>query len=166
MLRRKSDCDAMPLEEEEQIHLHAAQGFLELGMFLDADAELDRIDPFCRHLPEVLEVRVKIYSALKKWDLVQVVAKKLWDNDPIEPKWVAIWADALRQSGAVESAKAILLNAVEQHPKSALLHYRLACYECVLGQVEVAKTRLEYALKLDLSLRMEALEEKDLERIW
>lgn len=46
-----------------------------------------------------------------------------------------------RTDQAVESAKAILLDAVEQHPKCPLLHYRLACYECLLGEIEVAKTR-------------------------
>ena len=35
----------MPLEPEGQKHLTAAQGYLELGMFLDANAELDEIDP-------------------------------------------------------------------------------------------------------------------------
>jgi tetratricopeptide (TPR) repeat protein len=162
----KYETDPMPLSEREQIHLDAAQGFLELGMFLDADAELDRIDPFCRQLPEVLEVRVKIYSALKKWELVQVVAKRLADYEPEEPKWIAMWADALRKTGAIESAKAILLDAVERHPKCPLLHYELACCECVLGEIEVAKSRLEHAVKLDPSLRLRALDEKDLEGIW
>jgi hypothetical protein len=46
----------MPLEPEDQKHLIAAQGYVELGMFLDADTELDEIDPGVRHLPEVLGV--------------------------------------------------------------------------------------------------------------
>jgi hypothetical protein len=36
------------------------QGFVSLGMFLEANAALDDIDPACRHLPEVLAVRLKI----------------------------------------------------------------------------------------------------------
>ena len=47
----------MSLESEEQTHLTAAHGYCELGMFLDADAELERIDAEVRHLPEVLAVR-------------------------------------------------------------------------------------------------------------
>ena len=43
----------MPLEGPDQ-HLRAAHGFIELGMFEEANAELEEIDPFCRHLPEVL----------------------------------------------------------------------------------------------------------------
>lgn len=37
----------------------------------------EQIDPEVRHVPELLEVRVDIYHALKTWDLLQVVAKKL-----------------------------------------------------------------------------------------
>jgi tetratricopeptide (TPR) repeat protein len=155
----------MPLSKEERQHLDAAQGFLELGMFLDADAELDRIDPYSRHPPEVLKVRVQVYLSLKKWDLVQVVAKKLADYDPSESKWIAIWTEALRKTGAVEPAKAILLDAVERLPNSGRLQYELACCECLQGETEVAKARLKHALKIDPSLWVSALEEPDLERI-
>lgn len=67
----------MPLSAEDEKHLIAAQGYVELGMWLDANAELEEIDPKVRHLPEVLEVRVRIYRALEKWELMQTVAKSL-----------------------------------------------------------------------------------------
>jgi len=51
----------MPLSPDENIHLIAAEGFIGLGMYMDADAALDDIDPFCRPLPEVLAVRVQVY---------------------------------------------------------------------------------------------------------
>ena len=72
----------MPLSAEDLKHLTAAQGFTELGMWLDANAELEKIDPEVRHVPEVLEVRVQIYRALEKWELMQTVAKKLTEADP------------------------------------------------------------------------------------
>ena len=46
----------MSLSPDEQIHLTAAEGFIGLGMYLDADAALDDIDPLCRHLLEVLAI--------------------------------------------------------------------------------------------------------------
>lgn len=49
-------------------HLRAAEGYVELGMFLDANAELDEIAPDLRAAPEVLAVRLGIYSGLKKWE--------------------------------------------------------------------------------------------------
>ena len=67
----------MPLEGPDQLHLRAAHGYIELGMFEDANAELEEIDPFCRHLPEVLLARLAIYHGLEKWELLAVVAKKL-----------------------------------------------------------------------------------------
>ena len=56
----------MPGSPNQQLHLTVAQGFVEMGMFLEANDALDDIDPMCRHLPEVLVVRVQIYEAAEK----------------------------------------------------------------------------------------------------
>jgi len=55
----------MPLEGHDQLHLRAACGYIELEMFEEANAELEEIDPFCRHLPEVLLARLANYRGLK-----------------------------------------------------------------------------------------------------
>jgi hypothetical protein len=39
----------MPLEGSAQRHLRAAHGYIDLEMFEEANAELEEIDPFCRH---------------------------------------------------------------------------------------------------------------------
>ena len=57
----------MPLEASDQQHLKAGLGCAELGMFEEANAELEEIDPLCRHCPEVLKVRVAIYQRVGKW---------------------------------------------------------------------------------------------------
>jgi hypothetical protein len=44
----------------------AAEGYVELGMFLDANEELEQIDADQRSHTEVLALRVRIYSALTK----------------------------------------------------------------------------------------------------
>ena len=82
----------MPLESTDQKHLSAAEGFVALGMYLDADAELDNIDPLCRATPEVLAVRLEIYSGLEKWELMQAVAEKLANYDPTNPQWAIAFA--------------------------------------------------------------------------
>jgi thioredoxin-like negative regulator of GroEL len=109
----------MPLEPEEQRHVTAAQGYVELGMFLDADTELNKVDADVRHLPEVLAVRIEVYGALKKWELMQTVAKKLAQYDPDDPQWAVSWAYATRRADSIEAARVILVNAVEQFPKAA-----------------------------------------------
>ena len=50
----------MPLEPEEQQHVTAAQGYVELRMSLDANEELENVDPDVRHVPEDLAIRVRI----------------------------------------------------------------------------------------------------------
>jgi hypothetical protein len=44
----------MPLELPDQQHWQAAVGYVELGMFQDANDQLENIDPFNRAAPEVL----------------------------------------------------------------------------------------------------------------
>ncbi len=43
--------------------------------FLNADAALDEIEPFRRHLPEVLVIRVKVHHALERWELMDAVSE-------------------------------------------------------------------------------------------
>jgi hypothetical protein len=72
----------MPLEPPDQQYWQAAVGYVELGMFTEADSELDKIDPFCRALPGVLAVRLAIYRGLKHWELMQQVAQRLKQFEP------------------------------------------------------------------------------------
>jgi len=104
---------AMPLEPDEQLRLDAAEGFIYLGMCLEADAALAHIAPFCRHFAEVLAVRVHIYRALEKWELMQVVATKLTEYEPQDVQWWVAWADASRKADSVEAARLILVNGLE-----------------------------------------------------
>lgn len=135
-------------------------------MFLDADAEIERITPELRHEPEVLAARVAIYTGLKKWELLQTVAARLAAHDPNEAQWSISLAYATRRARSIEAAKAILLEAVERHPTEPMLHYNLACYECQLGDLEVAKARLAHAFKLQPQCRLMALDDEDLEPLW
>lgn len=157
----------MPLTSTEDLnHLRAAAGYTELGMYLDADAEIEQITPELRHEPEVLAARVAIYTGLKKWELLQTVAARLAAHDPNEAQWSISLAYATRRARSIEAAKAILLEAVERHPTEPMLHYNLACYECQLGDLEVAKARLAHAFKLQPQCRLMALDDEDLEPLW
>ena len=156
----------MPLSTEDQKHLTAAQGYVTLGMWLDANAELEEIDPEVRHVPEVLEVRVEIFRALEKWELMQTVAKKLAIHDPDEPQWTTSWAWATRRADSIDQARIILVNAIERRPNVAIFHYNLACYICQLGGLEKAKVRLHRAFQLDPGLRVMALDDEDLRPMW
>jgi len=64
----------MPLEPPDRQYWQAAVGCVELGMFLDANDQLEKIDPFNRAASEVLALRIKIYCGLEKWELMAELA--------------------------------------------------------------------------------------------
>ena len=156
----------MSLSPDEQIHLTAAEGFIELGMYLDADAALDDIDPMCRHLPEVLAVRVKAYQALESWELMEVVAKKLVEYDPDDAGWWILWAQATSRAESIEAGRLILVNALERHAHDAGVNFNLACYECSLGNIERTKECLKRCFDIDPSWKLVALEDERFEALW
>jgi hypothetical protein len=154
------------LGEQGSRRLTVAEGYIELGMFLDANAELEDMDPEQRDRSDVLALRAKIYSGLKNWELMRTVVRILALRDPDNIHWSVQWAYATRRAQSVEAALLILLEAVERIPTAAILHYNLACYECLVGDVAVAKARLKHAIKLDPRYREKALEDEDLRAVW
>jgi hypothetical protein len=106
----------MPLEGADQLHLRAAHGYIELELFEEANVELEEIDPFCRHSPEVLMARLAIYHGLNKWELLAVVAKKLVEWNPTEPGFFVELAYAVRRAESIHEAHAILTRAAGLHP--------------------------------------------------
>jgi tetratricopeptide (TPR) repeat protein len=156
----------MPLEEPNRQYWQAALGYVELGMFTDAAEELEQIDPFCRAAPEVLAVRVAIYRGLQKWDLLQVVAKKLAEFKGQNLDWIVAYAYATRKVESINAAKKILLEAQPKFPEEAVIPYNLGCYCCQLGDLESAKTLLKRAFEIDPNWRLQAFEDEDLKPLW
>jgi len=66
-----------PLQDSDRRHFDAAQGWLVLGSFIEADAELDNITPEFRVHPYVLGVRWNNYAKAGKWDAAFEVARFL-----------------------------------------------------------------------------------------
>lgn len=156
----------MPLASPDKHHCDAAIGYAELGMFDDANAELECIDPFNRAAPEVLRVRVAIYHGSKKWDALQVVAARLVEFEPVEVQWIVSLAYATRRAVSIESAREILLAAQSRFSGEAIIPFNLACYYCQLGDLETAKDHLHRAFEIDSNWRVAALEDEDLEPLW
>ena len=124
----------MPLEAADQLRLRAAHGYVELEMFEEANAELEEIDAFCRHSPEVLLARLAIYHGLRKWELLAIVAKKLTEWNPKEPSFFVDVAYATRRAESIHAAHAILTRAASLHPNDPTIQFSLACYEAMTGK--------------------------------
>ena len=156
----------MPLEAPDHQYWTAAVRYVELGMFEDANDQLEYIDPFNRAGPEVLAVRIAVYHGLRKWELMQEVAKRLAEFQPNDIQWTVSLAYATRRADSIQGAKQILLNAESNFPKEAIINYNLACYCCQLGEIENAKNYLQKAFEIDSTWRLQALDDEDLRPVW
>ncbi|MGC3990165.1 MAG: hypothetical protein QM796_10885 [Chthoniobacteraceae bacterium] len=156
----------MELTPRDLKYVSAAEGYAELGMYLEADQQLESILPEHRHLPSVLAVRLSIYSGLERWDLAEVVAKSLVLAEPENSQWWISLAYATRRTSSIEAARAILMSARDHHAGEPIIHYNLACYACQLGDLESAKQFLQAAFKIAPGIRSMALEDEDLASLW
>jgi tetratricopeptide (TPR) repeat protein len=156
----------VPLEPPDQQYWQAAIGYVELGMFQDANDQLEKIDPFNRAAPEVLAVRLAIYRGLKKWELMQQIAKRLKEFQPDNAQWTISLAYATRRAYSIDVAMEILIDAEAKFPREPAIPYNLACYYCQLGKMEKAKRYLKKAFEIDLNWRRAALDDEDLKPLW
>ena len=143
-------------------HLQAAVGFLELGMPLDANEEIEAIEPEMKTFSEVLTVRVEIFCALGKWELMEIVARQLTNQQPDEPQGFISLAFATRRAIGLQEALAVLAQVANRFPTCATILYNLACYAAQLGHLQVARNRLAEAVTLEPAFRKMALEDPDL----
>jgi tetratricopeptide (TPR) repeat protein len=156
----------MSRAKPDQQHLRSACRYIELGMFEEAQAELEKIDPFSRHLPEILSARIPHYRGLKRWDLMAIVAKKLTEWSPEMPGNFIDWACATRRVDSIHAAHAILTRAASLHPTDPTIQFNLACYEAQMGSLDRAKAHLKRATEIDAKFRVKALDDPDLEPLW
>lgn len=156
----------MPLDPPDRQHCDAALGYAELGMYDDANAELECIDPLNRAAPEVLAVRVAIYQGLKRWDALLVVASRLAEFEPSHVLWTVSLAYATRRVVSIQAARDILLAAAANFPTEAIIPFNLGCYFCQLGDLETAKDYLRRTFEIDANWRVAALDDRDLAPLW
>jgi predicted Zn-dependent protease len=91
---------------------------------------------------------------------------RLTEFEADNPQWSVLLAYATRRANSIEAAKEILLSAEAKFPKEAVIKYNLACYECQLGNLGVARNYLKQAFKNDLNWRKIALDDVDLMPLW
>lgn len=146
--------------------LEYASGYLGLGLLKDAAEELALIRDDESRSVEALQLWVQLHHQAKQWEPLVKVAEALAGIGPKEEQGWISWAFALRELDRLEEAQEVLLRAEPIHGKtSAVLHYNLACYACLLGDLIETQRRLDTAFKLDAEFQVEALDDPDLEAL-
>jgi Flp pilus assembly protein TadD len=147
-------------------HLKAAMGYLDLGMAQEAWDELEKLPPLLKDRDSVNDLKIEIYQRLGKWESAGILAESLAKRSPENPNWWIQWAFSVRREKSVEAAQAVMREAAQVHPDMPLIPYSLACYSCVLGDLETARTLLEKAFSMSAHLRRRAINDPDLRPIF
>ena len=156
-----------PLKHPDNLHLQAAQGWLELGNHLEANEELEKITPQLRVHPDVLEVRWHIYSKAKKWDACVDIAEAIINLDPARSEAWIHRSYALHELKRTQEAFDLLLPAAEKFPDVWLISYNLACYTSQLGRFPQCEEWLRTAFTLGKeAAKTLAIDDPDLEPLW
>jgi len=153
---------------EDKRYLEAAEGWLGLDNWQEANAELDFITSEMGAHPDVLCVRWHVYARAGKWLWAFTVAKAISEFLPDKPfGWVHM-AFSLHELKRSQEAMDVLLPVVDKFPDDYLMRYNLACYACQTGNLKGAMDWLEKAIDLagKNDLRKMALEDPDLEPLW
>ena len=120
----------MHLSADQKNSISKAQGYVDLGMYRDAEHELKAIDSNFSQLPQVAAVWVQIYEKLGKWDLVRESAEFLAKQEPANAEWWLLWGLALQQTGPLGEAVSVLLQSLTWHKEDARIPFQLARHEC------------------------------------
>ncbi len=151
----------------DSYHLEAATGWLELGNWLEANEELERITPELRGHPDVLGVRYRIYSAASKWDYAAEVANALCRMLPESAFGPLHLAHALRKLDRPAEARDVLLPVADKFQKEWSIPFQLACCFAQLGRLEDCESWLKQAIAIDEdSVKKSAVEDPDLIPLW
>lgn len=143
-------------------HVQAAEGFLELGLPLLAEEEIDAVNSEHHTFPVVLRLKVEIFRTLKQWTKMEPPARLLGEEESHESYGWLNWAYAARRTRGLEAAREILLRALAHHPEESTVRYNLACYECQLGRLNEAREYLLHAIRISSRFRGMARSDPDL----
>ena len=151
-------------------YLSAAVGWLELGVPVEADAELDRISAGMQSHPDVLEVRWLVLAQLRRWDKALAVARAILQKAPGRCSGWLHQAYSLRRASpnGLQQAWDSLLPAYDKFPREPTIAYNLSCYACQMLELEQARAWIKRALKAGdkQKIKQMALEDPDLEALW
>ena len=141
-----------------------ATGYIALGLLDQAEAELAAIPSEDRELPDVLAAQAGLAMAAKRWTDVVGLARRLTEVEPADVQGWVWWAYALREMQQIREARSVLLQVEAIHGDDhAVVSYNLACYYCLLGEIDTARRYLSKACKMDPSFKESLATDPDLE---
>ena len=144
-------------------HLAYATGYIALELHAEAHAELAHLSPELLEEPAALAVRIELAMSERNWQEVVMRSGELVNHDAtVERPWIT-WAYALRELRLIADAQETLTAGARliDNP-SPLVAYNLACYACLLGELDEARHLLASVYARDKKWREIARNDPDL----
>lgn len=142
--------------------LLAAQGYCELGMYDDALGELDTLPEELSQHSSVVELRTVTLMQAKRWKQALTASRALCRLAPDKTIGFIHAAFCLHELGRTDEARDMLLSGPDLLHAEPTFHYNLACYECALGNLDLARLHLEKSFELDKKFKDFAKSDPDL----
>src|SRR5262249_45571972 len=129
----------------------------------DALAELASLPVDVQREPGAVEMRIVILTQSERWEEALLSSRELCSTVPEQPAGYIHVAFCLHCLGRSAEARQTLLDGPPSLVKEATYHYNLACYECALGNLDMARQYLERSFEMDKKFREFAKTDRDLD---
>lgn len=143
----------------------AAQGYVELGLHEEAQAELLHLPPSAAERVDVIELSVLCRMGDRQWAEALALTQKLCALEPEEPGGYIHAAYCLHELGRTTEALDLLARGPAALRTKPVYYYNLGCYLACLGEDEKALNLLRQSFEMDGSLRSHARKDPDLDRL-
>jgi tetratricopeptide (TPR) repeat protein len=110
----------------------------------------------------VVELRTVVLMQAKRWKLALLASRSLCRVAPDKTSGFIHAAFCLHELGRTIEARDTLLAGPNLLHAEPTYHYNLACYECALGNLDLARLHLEKSIELDKKFKDFAKNDPDL----
>jgi hypothetical protein len=118
--------------------LTAAEGWLELGNWLEANEELESITPQMRGHSKVLCLRWQIYAKAGRWEMASEVGRSLSILVPDDALGWIHWAFALHE---MKHTKELMMWSIPWWPNSPMKQRCHTIWPAIAASLEIGKRR-------------------------
>ena len=157
-----------PPDQEPEVErlLQASDGYLALGMPAEAGQELEEVPAAHQKDAAVLRARIRVLLHLRNWTEAERLAFDGTRAYPEENEFVVQRAFALKQQEKGDEAARVISSAPAWIRNTGILHYNLACYEALLGDLGMARQCIRSAIEINAAVKKNARKDPDLKPLW
>lgn len=148
---------------EAERRIIAAQGYVELGLYDEARAELAPLPAAFHDRVDVIEITLLCLMGGHQWADGLALATKLCELEPAEPGGYIHAAFCLHELGKTAEAVDVLSRGPATLRTKPVYYYNMGCYHACLRQFDKSLAYLERAFEMDGELRLHAKKDRDLD---